>query len=497
MRTSVEPLEGNKVKLSVEVPQGEFESEVDAAFRRLAREVRIPGFRPGKAPRRILEARLGTGAAREEALRHAVPEYYAKAVRDEDVDVIAPPEVEITGGSDEGDVQFDAVVEVRPVVTVGGYDSLRITVPGPDPSPDDIDHQIEHLREQFADLRTVERPAVDGDNVRIDVNGTQDGEPVAGLTAEDYLYPVGSGSVVPELDDNLRGAKPGDVLKFTAEHPQPDEAPVSFTVLVKEVKEKVLPDLTDEWAAEASEFDTLDELRADIEKRQRATRRIQGQMAIRSNTGEALADLVDDDIPEALIDNEVRNRLQELALRLQAQGMGLEQYLAASGQSPDEIQAELREAAEQAVKVDLALRAVVAATGVEVTDAELTEELETVAERLEQPVDEVRTQLDEGGQLPEVRADIAKRKALDSLLDTVEIVDEEGNPLTRSAFELEPDDTGDTDTAAAAGDEGEPGGEAAGEAIDRGVDAESSVAAPADPGSVEDADPDGQAKGDE
>ncbi|MEO9223841.1 MAG: trigger factor, partial [Acidimicrobiales bacterium] len=257
MKTSVESLEGNKVKVSVEVPETEFESEIDAAFRRLAREVRIPGFRPGKAPRRILEARLGSDAAREEALRHSVPEYYAQAVRDEDVDVIAAPELEITGGADDGPIAFDAVVEVRPVVTVGGYDSLRVTVPGPDPSEEDIEHQIEHLREQFADLQTVDRAAADDDHVRIDIEGTQDDEPVSGLTAEDYLYPVGSGTVVPELDENLRGAKAGDTIEFVAEHPQPDEAPVSFTLAVKEVKEKVLPDADDAWAAEASEFDTL------------------------------------------------------------------------------------------------------------------------------------------------------------------------------------------------------------------------------------------------
>ncbi len=491
MKTSVEPLEGNKVKVSVEVPETEFEAEIDAAFRRLARQVRIPGFRPGKAPRRILEARLGNDVAREEALRHAVPEYYAKAVRDEDVDVIAPPELEIKGGADEGPVQFDAVVEVRPVVTIGGYKSLRVTVAAPDPTPEEIDHQIDHLREQFADLKTVDRPAADGDYVRIDISGSQEGEPVAGLTAEDYLYAVGSGSVVPELDENLRGTKAGDELSFVAEHPHPDEAPVSFAISVKEVKEKVLPEPTDEWAAEASEFDTLDELRADIEKRQRITRRIQGQMAIREKTGEALAQLVDEELPDALVNGELRQRLEDLTLRLRAQGMSLEQYLASSGTTVEQLQDDLRQAAEQAVKVDLALRAIVAADGIEVTDEELEQELESLSQRVGETVDNVRQRLEEAGQVSSVRADIAKRKALEQVVETVEIVDEEGNPLQRSDFELD----GLVGTPPAADEDGEPA--SANEDAGESRDDESSVAAPAGTGSVGEADSDPAASGED
>ena len=264
MRSTLEPVEGNKVKLSVEVSADEFEKEVDAAFRRIAREVRIPGFRPGKAPRQLLEARLGTDAARSDALQHALPEYYSEAVLEHEVDVIAAPEIDITAGEESGDVVFDAVVEVRPQINLGGYASLRITVDNPEATEDEIAERIDRLRENFAELQTVDRPAIDGDNVSIDIAGTQAGEPQAGLTTEDYLYEVGSGSVVPELDENLRGAKPGDILQFTANHPDPDEDPIDFRVLVKEVKAKILPAADDEWAKEASEFDTLDELRVDL-----------------------------------------------------------------------------------------------------------------------------------------------------------------------------------------------------------------------------------------
>ena len=188
MKAVVEPLEGNRVKVSVEVDEAEFEHDVDAAFRRIAREVRLPGFRPGKAPRRVLEAKLGKDIGREEALREALPTYYSKAVRENDVDVIAAPEIEITAGKDEGPVAFDAVVEVRPVIAVGGYGHLRVEIPRPEATEEEIDAQIDRLRDQFAELTTVDRPAIDGDHVTITINGSRDGEDIAGLQADDYLY---------------------------------------------------------------------------------------------------------------------------------------------------------------------------------------------------------------------------------------------------------------------------------------------------------------------
>ncbi|MBV9041517.1 MAG: trigger factor, partial [Acidimicrobiia bacterium] len=184
MRSSVEPLEGNKVKVSVEVEEGEFDKAIDAAFRKIARQTRIPGFRPGKAPRRILEARLGTDVAREEALRDSLPEFYVKALEEQDVDAIAPPEIEITSGQESGPVQFEAVVEVRPQVSVAGYQGLRVTVPSPDVTDEEVDRQLDRLREQFGELQTVSRPGRDGDHVLIDLKGYRHSEQIEGLTAD-------------------------------------------------------------------------------------------------------------------------------------------------------------------------------------------------------------------------------------------------------------------------------------------------------------------------
>ncbi|MGH9184629.1 MAG: trigger factor, partial [Acidimicrobiales bacterium] len=317
MRASVESLEGNKVKLSIEVAEDEFDKAVDAAFKKIAREVRVPGFRPGKAPRRLLEARLGSQVGREEALRDALPDYYSQAVREHDVDVIAPPEIEITAGEDAGPIAFDAVVEVRPRVAVPGYGGLRVTMNRPEATEAEIDAQIDRLRDQFGELRTVERPAATGDHVSINIAGSRAGEPAPGLTADDYLYEVGSGTVVPELDDQLRGAKIGDMLSFTAQVPGTEDTsdPVDFRILVKEVKEKVLPDVVDEWANEVSEFDTVEDLRADIANRITGIRRAQAMMALRDKVGHALVELVEEDAPTPLVQAEVQQRLQDLAMR--------------------------------------------------------------------------------------------------------------------------------------------------------------------------------------
>jgi trigger factor len=403
----------------------------------------------------VLEARIGADAARHQALHDSIPEYYAEAVREHDVDVIAAPEIDITDGEEGGTVAFDAVVEVRPVVSVPGYASLQVTIPSPWPSDDDIDAQLETMRTQYAELEVVDRPAEEGDYLTVDIAGSQDDEPLESLTADDYLYPLGSGAIVPELDEELTGAEAGDVLEFEAAYPgaepDPDDdapSPLSFRVLVKEVKAQVLPDLDDDFASEASEFETLDELRADLRRRMGAVRKMQAQMALREKASEALAELVEDDVPDALVSAEMNDRLQDLALRLQAQGLTLEQWLGATGKGQDDLVGELRETAATAAKVDLALRAVAEAEGLEADDDDLEAEYEALAERVEQTPAKVREQLERADQVSALRSDIKKRKALDWLLESVTIVDEEGNTIAKDDLEITaPDDEAPQPTA--------------------------------------------------
>ena len=445
MKSTVEALEGNKVKLSVEIDEQEFESAVDAAFKKIAREVRIPGFRPGKAPRRVLESHIGAGAGRAQALNDALPEYYSDAVLANEVDVIAPPEIEITDGQESGIIKFDAIVEVRPVITLSGYAGMAVEIPAPTPSDEEIDAQLERFRNQYGDLEVVERAADSGDFVTVDIEGSQNDEVLEGLVASAYLYEVGSAGIVPELDEQLVGAVAGDTRSFDAPHPNGEEEdPLHFEVTVTEVKAKVLPELNDEFAAQASEFETMAAWRDDLVTRMTEVRKAQSQMMVREKIGEALAELVTDELPEPLVAAEMNERLQDMAMRLQAQGLSLEQWLQFSGTDTEQFLDDLKTTADRSARVDLALRAIALAESIEALEEDLDIEFEAVAARVQQDSDVVRTQLIDAGHLPALKTDISKRKALDWLTESVTITDEAGNSIVFADLAVAEDEDGDT-----------------------------------------------------
>jgi trigger factor len=447
MRSTAEILEGNKVKLSVEVDEDELKTAVEDTFRRLQREVSVPGFRPGKVPRRLLEVRMGGKAIREEVIRHALPDYYAQAVEEAALDTIAAPEIDITSGEEEGPLAFDAVVEVRPKVSVAGRDGLIVTVPSPEVSEEDLAAQIDRMREQFAELSDVDRPAADGDVVTVDVQATRDGDPVEDLATSDFVYEVGTGMLAEGADEQLRGAKPGDILLIDATDAPGGSA--QLKILVKQVREKVLPDADDAWASDASEFDTIAELRADLSKRMTALRTLQARLALREQTIEALAGLVQDDMPETLV-NEATQRLFASFLRqLESRKIGLEQYLEAREQDAEHLIAELRAQATEQVKADLALRAVADAENLEVSDDELAAEMQRLADESDRSVADVARQVAEGAGLERLRSDIRSSKAVEWLLDHVEVVDEQGNPMDRALLLEHEDPSGEPDLTTA------------------------------------------------
>ena len=460
MRATTEPLEGNLVRLSVEIDEPEFDKALGDVVRTLARQVRVPGFRPGKVPRKVLEARMGgPGALRAEALRESLPDFYARAVVDTELDPIAQPEIDITGGEDGGAVSFDAVVQVRPLVSIPGYDGLQVTLPALDVKDEEIEHQLDRLRENDAELDVVNRPAVDGDLVTIDLHGN-DGSGAEVVGIDDYLYEVGSGSVVPELDPELRGSKAGAILAFDAANPNEADARIAFRVLVKEVKIKKLPEATDEWAEENSEFSTIAALREDIAARIGRVKLMQSQMALRQRALEALAGLVsDDDVPEVLVDAEVNERLHELQHRLEGQKLTLAEYFSATGQRPDELLDAVRVDAHAAVKADLALRALVEAEELTLSEDELSAEVTTMAERMGTSPAELRRQLDTAGRIGAVRSELRKGKALQWLLDHVELFDDEGNPMSRDDLKVDASTDGEADDEIADEDEEDQGSE--------------------------------------
>ncbi len=479
METAVAPLEGNKIKLSVTIDEQEFEKALDATYRKFAREVRIPGFRPGKAPRRILEARLGKETARAEAIRGSLAEYYNEAIREHDVDAIAPPEIDITGGEHDGPVSFDAIVEVRPQVQLAGYGGLRVTIPSPQLTDDEVQAQLDKLRTNFGELVPVDRPIRAGDHVTIDLsmNLVGDADAARNSANEDLLYEVGTGTYGPQLDEHLEGASSGDSIEFVIDMSvrPPVEVKVTedgdaeaerdtgadgeagadgdaevvgagptgprlaYRATVKDVKEMVLPEVTDEWASEASEFDTAAELLADIEKRLTVTKRAQAQVALRSQAIDAVADLVQEDPPEPLVREEIQHRAHELENALRQQGLTIGQYLGATGRSQEQLLDELRAQAVQAVKADLALRAVADMEHIEVTEEDVDAEIGRLADRFDTEPEIVREQLESSEQMVAVRSDVRRGKAVEWLVDHIEAVDPQGQPVDRALLEEPPD----------------------------------------------------------
>jgi trigger factor len=433
MRATAAPEEGNKVRLTVEIDEAEIDEALDDVMKRLSREVRVPGFRPGKVPRKVLETRMGGAVAlRGEAIREALPEFYSRAVTETEVDPIDQPDIDVTAGEESGPVSFEAVVLVRPTVAIPGYGGLVVTVPSLEITDEEVTAQIDRLRRTSGELVEVSRPIQTGDQVTIDIRGTRPdaADDDTDLTADDFLYEVGTDSVVPGLDDQLVGTRAGDTVTFDADLEALDQT-VSFAVVVKDVKELELPAADDEWAAEASEFSTVEELRADIAEQLRRRRIVEVQMALQQKTVEALVELVTEEVPEQLVLEELRERIHDLNHRLEGQGMSLGQFLGVSGRSEEEFLDELRAGALQSVKADLALRALVEAEDIEITDEELDEELAAMGSRLEMDADQVRSQLERAGRLSAVRSDRRKAKAMRWLMDSVELVDENGKPVSR------------------------------------------------------------------
>jgi trigger factor len=431
VKSSVEPLEGNKVKLYVEVDEAEFDKDIEQAFRAIAREVKLPGFRNGKAPRRVLEARIGVGPAREQALRDAIPQYLGKAVREHDVDLVATPEVEITGGEEEGLVEFEAECEVRPEIIVPGYAGLRIELDSPVPTDHELQEAQETELKAGGSLADVDRPAASGDFLTVDIAANRDGEEVMGLNTEDWSYELGQGWVADDFDEHIMGAEVGAVLNFTTT-PKGTEEAADFTVTVKSVQALALPELTDEWVAEnTGEFETVEAWTASITERLTERKLSQVRSAVMSQLTAALTGLVEIDAPESMVQSEMQSQAENMARQLQMQGIDFQAWMSATGQTPQQFVEATRPQAEQSVKADLALRAVAVAEAIEVGDDDIEMEYARMAMQYGQKAKEVRKMYERNDAVPELIAQIRKSKAMDWLLHHVEMVDHQGQVIDR------------------------------------------------------------------
>jgi trigger factor len=425
LKTSQETVDKDRVKLRVEFDEGFLTPALNEIYRRWAGQMKVPGFRKGKVPRKIIDARVGPEVIREEALREALPDAYREALKSEGVEAIAPPEIEVLEFEPGAPIVFEAVVDIRPEVVVPDLGSLHIESPPSEVTDQELDDQLERLRDRFAELETVSREARSGDFVLMDLKGLVHEQPVEGATAPDYLYEIGSRQGPPKLDDELEGERAGSILKFTDTLPEGfgelggQEA--SFTVLVKEVKAKKLPPLDDDFAKTVGEFDTLDELREDLRSRLQEVKVQMVEEELRGRALEALLNAAVLEPPDKLVEGEFEHRLHHFEDDLKRAGMTLDEYGGRIQRTELEIRSEIREEAARGVKAELLLEQISRDAELDVTEEDIGREIALVAARTNQDPRQVAEQAVEQGRLSAIAADVMRRKALDYVVDNADI----------------------------------------------------------------------------
>jgi trigger factor len=449
VKTDVEELSPTRVKLSVEVPFDELKPSIDKAYREVGRQVRIPGFRPGRVPPRIIDQRIGRAPVLEQAVNDAIPELYGRAVEESELFALGRPEVEITSLDDGKELSFTAEVDVRPKFDLPALDSISVTVENATVTPDDVEEYLSSLRERFASLKGVQRPAESGDFVSIDLSATVDGEPVEDAQASGLSYEVGSGSMLEGLDDALTGMPAGESKTFSTELAGGEHAgdQAEVTVTAHSVKVKELPDFDDDFAQLASEFDTIGELRADTRQRLEAMRRQQQAVQARDHALDALIDQVDVPLPESIVQEEAHRLEHSMHDQVERAGADWGTYLEMVGKSQEEFSADLQEQSRRSVKVGLVLDQVARQEDLGVDDAELSYFVTQQAQQMGVEPELLARQIAEGGQIGAAAAEVLRGKAMALLASRVKIQDEAGHELDYAALMGQ-----DTDDFAAAED---------------------------------------------
>lgn len=432
MQSTITPAEGSTVKIVMDIDETELEPSLNAALSKISKDVRIPGFRKGKVPRKVLEAKLGHSYIRAEAINEAVPGFLEEAIRSNDLDVIATQKVDVKSGEEAGPIVLEADVELRPQVNIAGYKGVKVVIPSPEVTDDDVNDQLKRLREQFGELAEVEAPIEDEHQVSIDVKAERGGEHISDLDVEDFLYKVGGDTFIPGLDEALRGHSVQEEVTFEVPAPEgSEEGPITCTVSIKKVNKLLLPEMNDEWASEASEFETLAELESSIREQLKGSKKSRAQLQFRDRALQGLVELMDlEEVPQVLVQQEFDALLRDFSSRLEAQGIQLEQYLSITGTTSDQLVNQLLTDAQNQAKVDLVLRALVREDEVKVDPDDLAKEIERYAEAAQIDPAEFRERITENGQIKAVELEMAKSKALNQFLEYVEIEDEDGNPVS-------------------------------------------------------------------
>lgn len=412
MKSTVEQLSPTRVRINVEVPFAELEPDFQRAYKELAKQVRLPGFRPGKAPAKLLEARFGREAMLDQVVTEALPARYGQAVAESEVHPLGQPEIEVTKKEYGQELAFTAEVDVRPELNLPDPGALKISVDPIEVTDEDVDAELQSLRARFGTLTGVERPVAEGDFVSIDLSATIDGQEVPGATAQGLSHEVGSGRLIEGLDEALIGMSVDESREFTTklvsgEHAGQD---AQVTVTVKSVKERELPEPDDEFAQLASEFDTIDELRANLREQVGRVKRAQQAERIRDAAIDTLLEQVDIPLPEAIVKAQVDSALHGALHSLNHDESKLEEVLAQQGKSREEFENETRTAAETDVKKQLLLDALADKLQVQVGQEDLTERLVATSRQYGIEPQQLLAYLQENNQLPAMFADVRRRR---------------------------------------------------------------------------------------
>ncbi|KUO02375.1 trigger factor [Streptomyces caeruleatus] len=432
MKSAVETLNPTRVRLSIEVPFEELKDSLDAAYKKINQQVTVKGFRKGKIPARVIDQRFGRGAVLEEAVNDALPKFYTEAVNEAEIDVLGQPEVDITELKDGETLNFTAEVDVRPTIEIPDYSGIEVEVDAVEVTEEDIEKSVEQLRERFASTSPVERAAEDGDVVTIDLQAKVDGEVLEDGVAEGVSYTIGSGELLDGIDDAVKGLEAGGEATFTSELKGGSAAgkAAEVTVKVTQVAARELPELDDDFAQLASEFDTLDELKADSRKRLENMKQYDQATQAQERVLEKLLELVEVPVPEKLLEDEINTRKHNLEHhQLGQMGLDLEKYLEIQGKTVEEFDAETKEAAVKGIKTQFVLDELVKQEKLNVNQEELTEHLMRRAASSGMSPDQFAQAVVEGGQVPLLVGEVARGKALAVVVEKATVKDTNGEVI--------------------------------------------------------------------
>jgi trigger factor len=429
VQSAVEKLSPTSVRLTVEVPFEELKPSLDAAYKKIASQVNVPGFRKGRVPPQIIDQRLGRGIVLDQAVNEALPDLYRRSLEENHVEPIGQPEIDVSDFADGDKLTFTVEVDVRPEITLPDLGDLAVEVDDVQVSEDDVDEQLQALRERFGSQLDVDREAQDGDFVTIDLSASKDGEAIEDAKADGVSYQIGKATMLEGLDGALLGLKAGDSATFPSSLVGGEliGEEVDVTVVVNAVKEQQLPEIDEEFAQTASEFDTVDELVADLRTRLERGKRLEQAAAARDAVLEKLLDLVDVPLPERVVAQELEGRRESIRQQLSYAGMTEQQYFDSEEQTEDEFAAELEKRARDALAAQFVLDEVARANQLGVEESELTEHLLRRAQRSGMKPEDFAQQMVQAGQVPMLVSEVVRGKALARLVESAEVKDGSGN----------------------------------------------------------------------